>query len=129
MYLKRKAFQSLSRVLDLFLTRYQIVLSVINYEKMKYRFKSLLLLVVLSTCLISPFRLRALDESIKLSVGVASMDITPDARVKDWVTGKPYSKINDPLSVKTLILGDGESKIVIVAWDLVDAGESATDEV
>lgn len=65
----------------------------------------------------------------QLFAGVAKCNITPNARVKNWVTGKPYGLIEDSLYVRTLVLHDGSNKIVIVAWDLVDAGESATDEV
>ncbi|MEX1137014.1 MAG: neutral/alkaline non-lysosomal ceramidase N-terminal domain-containing protein [Balneolales bacterium] len=65
----------------------------------------------------------------QLSVGVAKMDITPDTAVLDWVTGRPYGEVHDPIFVRALVLGDGESKVVIVSWDLVDAGESATEEV
>jgi len=96
---------------------------------MNYNYKLLLLFALLNLYLLVPFHLIASDDPINLSVGVASMDITPDPKVNDWVTGKPYSKVHDPLSVKTLIIGDGNNKVVIVAWDLVDAGESATDEV
>ena len=68
-------------------------------------------------------------DSVRFSVGTARMDITPDARVKNWVTGKPYEGITDSLSVSAIVLSDGENKVVMVSWDLVDAGESATDEV
>ncbi|MEO8962935.1 MAG: neutral/alkaline non-lysosomal ceramidase N-terminal domain-containing protein [Ginsengibacter sp.] len=65
----------------------------------------------------------------QLFVGVAKRNITPDIMVKNWVTGKPYGMIEDSIYVRTLVLNDGNNKIVIVAWDLVDAGESATEEV
>src|SRR5690554_3065144 len=68
-------------------------------------------------------------DSVKVSVGAASMDITPDVNVKNWVTGKPYEGITDSLSVHAVVLNDGMNKVVMVSWDLVDAGESATDEV
>lgn len=68
-------------------------------------------------------------DSVRFSVGSASMDITPDVKVKNWVTGKPYEGIADSLSVNAVVLSDGENKVVMVSWDLVDAGESATDEV
>jgi len=87
------------------------------------------LLTIFSLCfLFLPSKVAA-QGSIKLSVGVAKVDITPNPAVKDWVTGKSYSKVNDPLMVSALVLGDETNKVVIIAWDLVDAGESATDEV
>lgn len=65
----------------------------------------------------------------QLFVGVAKKNITPNPMVKNWVTGKPYGMIEDSIYVRTLVMNDGNNKIVIVAWDLVDAGESATEEV
>lgn len=64
-----------------------------------------------------------------LFVGVAKMNITPNSKVKNWVTGRPYNGVEDSLYVHALVLNGGESKAVIISWDLVDAGESATDEV
>ena len=64
-----------------------------------------------------------------LSVGVGKKNITPDSQVKNWVTGKEYEGIEDSIFVRTLIINDGHTDMVLVAWDLVDAGESATDEV
>ncbi len=65
----------------------------------------------------------------QLFVGVAKNNITPNVMVKNWVTGKPYGFIEDSIYVRALVLNDDNNKIVIVAWDLVDAGESATGEV
>ncbi|MBW7892634.1 MAG: neutral/alkaline non-lysosomal ceramidase N-terminal domain-containing protein [Chitinophagaceae bacterium] len=65
----------------------------------------------------------------QLLVGVARKNITPDKRIKNWVTGKPYTGVEDSIYVRALVLGDGQDKIVIINWSLVDAGESATDEV
>lgn len=65
----------------------------------------------------------------QLLVGVAKKNITPDVMVRNWVTGKPYGRIDDSIYVRTLVLYDGRKKVVLIAWDLVDAGESATDEV
>ncbi len=92
---------------------------------------SYLICLVLLSVLI-PFSVSAFDgnksEDIPLFVGVSKMNITPDAKVKNWVTGKPYTGIEDSLYVHALVLNDGKDKAVIISWDLVDAGESATDE-
>ena len=64
-----------------------------------------------------------------LRVGAAHADITPEPAVLNWVTGKPYGSVLDPLSVHALVLDDGATKAVIIRWDLVDVSESARDEV
>ncbi len=65
----------------------------------------------------------------ELKVGMAVENITPDPRVKNWIGGKPFEGVHDSIYVRALALNDGQREIVIVSWDLVDAGESATDEV
>lgn len=69
------------------------------------------------------------DDTTQLSAGVARKNITPDVNVKNWVTGKPYGSIEDSIYVRALVLNDGRNTVVMIAWDLVDAGESATHEV
>ncbi|MGV8879976.1 MAG: neutral/alkaline non-lysosomal ceramidase N-terminal domain-containing protein [Sphingobacteriaceae bacterium] len=64
-----------------------------------------------------------------LIVGVGKEKITPDPMVKDWVTGKPYQGIEDDIYVSAIALSDGRTEVVMVTWDLTDAGESATAEV
>lgn len=64
-----------------------------------------------------------------LKVGFDRQNITPNVLVKNWVTGKPYDKVEDSLYVRALALNDGSKEVIIISWDLVDAGESATAEV
>jgi neutral ceramidase len=64
-----------------------------------------------------------------LRAGAARADITPEPEVLNWVTGKPYDAVLDPLNVHALVLDDGRSKAVVIRWDLVDVSESARDEV
>jgi neutral ceramidase len=71
----------------------------------------------------------AAEPTITLRVGAARGDITPEPEVLNWVTGKPYGSVLDPLTVQVLVLDDGRSKAAIVRWDLVDVSESARDEV
>lgn len=89
--------------------------------------------ILLSTFLLSTLTVFGNQEIDKhdnpLFVGVAKMNITPNSKVKNWVTGRPYTGITDSLYVHALVLNEGEKKAVIISWDLVDAGESATDEV
>src|SRR5690606_41910235 len=68
-------------------------------------------------------------DSVRFSVDTARMDITPDARVRNWVTEKPHEGITGSFTVRAMALSDGENKVVMVSLDLVDASESATDEV
>lgn len=64
-----------------------------------------------------------------LRVGAARADITPEPDVLNWVTGKPYGTVLDPLAVHALVFDDSKTKAVLVRWDLVDVSESARDEV
>ncbi|MDP3069331.1 MAG: hypothetical protein Q8N18_03535 [Opitutaceae bacterium] len=64
-----------------------------------------------------------------LRAGAARADITPEPEVLNWVTGKPYGAILDPLFVHALVLEDGVKRVALLRWDLVDVSESARDEV
>jgi neutral ceramidase len=66
---------------------------------------------------------------VSLRVGAAREDITPDVAVLNWVTGKPYGVVRDPLHVHALVLDDGRGRAVLIRWDLVDVSESARDHV
>jgi neutral ceramidase len=72
---------------------------------------------------------RAADLPFVLRAGAARADITPEVAVLNWVTGKPYGVVLDPLNVHALVLDDGRTKAVILRWDLVDVSESARDAV
>lgn len=73
--------------------------------------------------------LGAAESTVTLRAGAAHADITPDPAVLNWVTGKPYGSVLDPLSLHALVLDDGATKVAIIRWDLVDVSESARDEV
>jgi hypothetical protein len=66
---------------------------------------------------------------VLLRVGAARADITPSVEVRNWVSGKPYGVVHDPLSVQALVLDDGRTKAVLLRWDLTDISESLRDEV
>lgn len=68
-------------------------------------------------------------QQVTLSAGYGERDITPDLKVRNWITGKEYPKVNDPLFTRVAVISDGKNKSVIVSVDLVDAGESLTDEI
>ena len=71
----------------------------------------------------------AAEPAVALRVGVGRADITPGTDVRNWVTGKPYGAVLDPLSVQVLTLDDGATRAAVVRWDLTDVSESSRDEV
>lgn len=73
--------------------------------------------------------LAAVDAEVTLKAGAARADITPEPAVLNWVTGKPYGAVRDPIDLHVLVLDDGRSRVAIIRWDLVDVSESARDEV
>lgn len=66
---------------------------------------------------------------VTLKVGAAGEDITPDPAILNWVTGKPFGSVHDPLAVQALVMDDGTRQVALVRWDLVDVSESARDAV
>ncbi|MFM7748837.1 MAG: hypothetical protein ACKPB0_00285, partial [Opitutaceae bacterium] len=73
--------------------------------------------------------LLAAEPSVVLRVGAGRADITPGTDVRNWVTGKPYGEVLDPLAVHVLTLDDGVTRAAVVRWDLTDVSESSRDEV
>jgi hypothetical protein len=71
----------------------------------------------------------AAETASVLRAGAARADITPELEVLNWVTGKPYGAVLDPLFVHVLVLDDGTSRAALIRWDLTDVSESARDEV
>jgi neutral ceramidase len=71
----------------------------------------------------------ASEPSGTLRIGVGRADITPGTDVRNWVTGKPYGAVLDPLLVQVLTMEDGATRAAVVRWDLTDVSESARDEV
>src|SRR5690625_2324755 len=69
------------------------------------------------------------EDSGDLHIGIASQSITPDVQVKNWVTGDPYPEIRDSIYTRALVMSAGDQKVVLIQWDLVDAGETATARV
>jgi len=99
------------------------------------RIKPIFIISLLCLCLLSAMPLGLLGASMlpnqaNLQVGIGKRNITPNANVKNWVTGKPYSAIKDSLYVRSLVIRDSlQNTAVIISWDLVDANESATEEI
>lgn len=61
-----------------------------------------------------------------LAFSMAKEDITPSARLLNWVTGRPYGDTLDPIYLKAFMLDDNSLTAVIVSMDLVYVGESIT---
>ncbi|MEY4940716.1 MAG: hypothetical protein RIQ93_2451 [Verrucomicrobiota bacterium] len=60
------------------------------------------------------------------TVGAGEVDITPDPQMTNYyTTHKPFGVVHDPLHVRALVLGDGATRVALVAWELLDSGESA----
>ncbi len=64
---------------------------------------------------------------VRLSAGIAKADITPDPRMFNWTVpnSPPYGAVHDPLFARVLVLSDGDVRIALVVWDLLDAREFA----
>ena len=79
--------------------------------------------------LFSLVTVHAAEPAVTLRIGAGRADITPGTDVLNWVTGKPFGAVLDPLLVQALVLDDGRTKAVILRWDLTDVSDSARDEV
>ena len=92
-------------------------------------------LLLLSSLLLLPLGLAGAGQpggtptGVTLRVGAGRADITPSVEVRNWVSGKPYAVVHDPLLVQALVLDDGSTKAVLLRWDLTDISESLRDEV
>ncbi|SHE75125.1 hypothetical protein SAMN05443144_10394 [Fodinibius roseus] len=104
-----------------------------NFDITTYRHVFIIFLTCLfwgsTNLLIAQQRTMEDQESSSLEVGFASSKITPDPMVNNWVTGKPYGKVRDSIYTRALVLRAGDQKVVLLHWELVDAGESATEQV
>ena len=66
-----------------------------------------------------------------LHAGVARAEITPDPKMLNWTMtpARPYGEIHDPLFVRALVISDGQTRLAIISWDLLDAREFAVARV
>ncbi len=74
-------------------------------------------------------RTRAAAAEITLAAGAARTDITPDPAMTNWVDGKPYDGVLDPLTLRGLVLSDGNTEFALICWDLIDATEECVIDV
>jgi len=60
-------------------------------------------------------------------VGAGRASLTPDPQMRNWVGGAPYEGVLDPLYARAVVLSDETNEVVLLTWDLVDAGEAAVE--
>ena len=71
----------------------------------------------------------AAEPAPTIRAGAARADITPETTVLNWVSGKPYGTVLDPLYVQALVLEQDGAKAVILRYDLTGISESLREEV
>jgi neutral ceramidase len=64
-----------------------------------------------------------------LSAGAARFDITPDVRLSNWITHKPYEQVLDPIFVRAIVLAQGKKRVAFVSWELLYPMEGAVAEI
>src|SRR5512133_366620 len=64
-----------------------------------------------------------------LSAGAAKTEITPDVRLSNWVTHKPYGEVLDPVHARALVLSHSGERIAILSWDLLYPMEGVVAKV
>ncbi len=74
-------------------------------------------------------RTRAAAAEVSLSAGAARTDITPDPAMPNWVDGRPYDGVLDPLTLRGLVLSDGKTEFALICWDLIDVTEECAASV
>ncbi len=65
----------------------------------------------------------------RFSAGAARADITPDLRLSNWVTHKPYGTMLEPIFARAVVLAQGDNRVALVSWELLYAMEGAVAEV
>lgn len=71
----------------------------------------------------------AAEPTPTLRAGAARADITPETAVLNWVSGKPYGSVLDPLFVQALVLEQEGARAAILRYDLTGISESLREEV
>jgi len=87
-------------------------------------------LLALACCACAAMRCApaAADTDVLLA-GAARVEITPDPKLTNWVSHKPYDGILDPIFARALVLSSATNKAAILCWDLVDAREGVVAKV
>jgi hypothetical protein len=86
-------------------------------------------LPLLALCVVLVRLGSAAEPAPTIRAGAARADITPETAVLNWVSGKPYATVLDPLFVQALVLEQEGAKAVILRYDLTGISESLREEV
>ena len=89
----------------------------------------LALIATLTVVTISCVARRAHAGEAALHAGTAVADITPEPAMLNWVDQEPYDGVVDPLDVRALVIGDGDTSVAIICWDLIDVTDEAVTSV
>lgn len=68
-------------------------------------------------------------QDFQLTAGIATVEITPDVELINWVNKEPYGQVLDPLFVRALVLSDGQNRVALVALDLVECRDAFTERL
>ena len=66
-----------------------------------------------------------------MQAGFARADITPDVGMLNWTrpNAQPYGEVHDPIFARALVIADGNTRVALIGWDLLDAREHAVDRI
>ena len=59
----------------------------------------------------------------QMTAGAARFEITPEVRLSNWITHKPYGEVLDPIFVRAVVLAQGTNRVALVSWELLYAME------
>ena len=90
---------------------------------------SMLAVLFLLAAVLHFTRSRASAAEVAFAAGAARTDVTPDPAMVNWVDGRPYDGVLDPLTVRGLVLSDGATEFGLICWDLIDATEECVIDV
>jgi hypothetical protein len=85
--------------------------------------------VILFVCSTLAFHAARAEATSTLTAGAARMDITPDLRLSNWITHKPYGEKLEPIFARAVALAQGSNRVVCVSWELLYPMEGAVAEV
>jgi neutral ceramidase len=63
------------------------------------------------------------------SAGAARCEITPDLKLTNWITHKPYGEALEPIFARAVVLDQNGKRVVCVSWELLYAMEGAVTKV
>lgn len=64
-----------------------------------------------------------------LTAGTAKFEITPDTRLTNWITHKPYGEVLEPIFVRAVVMESFGKKVAFLNWELLYPMESGVAKV